>query len=156
MGIRPIIYCGSGDDGSRQIAHPSDEAATNGVRLIAKSVRYKGGTQVPSFRSIVVLPHEAKEFIWVASLSVDMGEMTPICAGALYRGVGDDEDHGEEVRVKSVWIDEDGTTQVQVFHEDEYVANPANKSVTGEEFMDKIGDTLIRTNSDHEAWEWRN
>lgn len=81
---------------------------------------------------------------------------TPICAGALYRGVGCDDRHGEKIRVKSVWIDEDGRTQVKVVHEDEYLANPETDTIDAESFIDSIDDTIIRINSDHEAWCWRN
>ena len=85
-----------------------------------------------------------------------MGEMTPICAGAQYRDVSTGETHGDLIRVKSVWVDEDGETQVQVFTEDEYVPEPAHKSVHVEDLIGRIDDTLIRVNTDHEAWEWRN
>jgi len=85
-----------------------------------------------------------------------MGEMTPIVAGAQYRDVSHGETHGDLIRVKSVWVDEDAETQVQVFTEDEYVPQPAHRSVDLQSLIDRIDDTLIRVNSDHEAWEWRN
>jgi hypothetical protein len=76
----------------------------------------------------------------------------PIVEGAKYRDID-----GEPVRVKSVWVDEDLTTQVQIFHEQEYVENPASKTVDLESFVERISPTgLERVNSDHDAWEYRN
>jgi len=82
--------------------------------------------------------------------------MTPIVRGAKYRDVSGSSSHGDIIRVKSVWIDEDGNTQVQVFTEDEYVSNPKTTTVDYESFIDSIDASLIRVNTDHEAWEWRN
>jgi hypothetical protein len=76
---------------------------------------------------------------------------TPIVAGAQYEDID-----GETVRVRSVWVDEDLTTQVQIFHEDEYAARQSHRSVPLDDFVSRIGPTdLERVNSDHDAWEWR-
>jgi hypothetical protein len=85
-------------------------------------------------------------------------DMTPIVRGAKYRDVSHGETHGDIVRVKSVWIDEDETTQVSLFTEDETLASGKRDKTTVDyqSFIDRIDDTLIRVNTDHEAWEWRN
>lgn len=71
---------------------------------------------------------------------------TPIVAGALYENID-----GARVRVKSVWVDEDLNTNIQLSYERE------SKSVALEDFAERIGPTdLERCNSDHDAWEWRN
>jgi hypothetical protein len=76
----------------------------------------------------------------------------PIVAGAKFEDID-----GEPVRVKSVWVDEDLTVQVQIFHEQEYVERPKSKTVDLDSFVSRIGPTgLERVNSDHEAWAWRN
>ncbi len=75
----------------------------------------------------------------------------PITAGAKYSDVD-----GEHVRVKSVWVDEDLTVQVQIFHERDPVECPKSKTVDLDSFVSRIGPTgLERVNSDHAAWEWR-
>lgn len=84
-----------------------------------------------------------------------MGEMTPVCGGAKYRDVSCGDSHGDVIRVKSVWIDEDGRTLVQVFTEKEHVSHPRSRSIDADDFMERIDDEIIRVNSDHEAWEWR-
>jgi hypothetical protein len=85
-------------------------------------------------------------------------DMTPIVRGAKYRDVSHGETHGDIVRVKSVWVDEDAETQVQVYTEDGTLARGQknNTTVDLQSFIDRIDDTLIRVNTDHEAWEWRN
>ena len=88
-----------------------------------------------------------------------MGEMAPIVAGAQYRDVSHGETHGDLIRVKSVWVDEDAETQVQVFTEDGRLSGDGrrnNTTVDLQSFINRIDDTLIRVNTDHEAWEWRN
>jgi hypothetical protein len=85
-----------------------------------------------------------------------MGELTPIVAGALYRDVSTDETHGDRIRVKSVWVDEDTSVNVQVFTEHEHIENPRSRTIDMETFIDRIDDEIIRINSDHEAWKWRN
>lgn len=71
---------------------------------------------------------------------------TPIAAGAQYKTVDD-----ETVLVKSVWVDEDLNTNVQISHDGD------SRSVALEDFAERIGPTdLERCNSDHDAWEWRN
>lgn len=82
--------------------------------------------------------------------------MKPIVAGAQYRNVSTGEKHGESLRVKSVWIDEDGTVQIRVFNENAISRRESSRTIDKDTFIDRIDDTLIRTNSDHEAWEWRN
>jgi len=84
-----------------------------------------------------------------------MGEIVPICRGALYRDVGGTDTHGELIRVKSVWIDEDGNTQIQVFTEKPN-SHTRSRTVDQESFIHSINDAIIRVNTDHEAWEWRN
>lgn len=75
----------------------------------------------------------------------------PIVEGALYEDVD-----GQEVRVKSVWVDEDLTTQVTVIYKDVYVVNPTTETIDLESFVEIINSqNLQRINTDHEAWEYR-
>jgi hypothetical protein len=75
----------------------------------------------------------------------------PITAGAKYEDID-----GETIRVRSVWVDEALTVYVQIYDEDEYKTNPTHRSVPLEDFVSRIGPTdLERSNTDHEAWEWR-
>jgi hypothetical protein len=85
-----------------------------------------------------------------------MDEMTPIVRGAKYRDVSQTDTHGDTLRVKSVWVDEDAQTHVTFITEDEYRANPDKETVDLESFIEQINTSIIRVNSDHEAWEWRN
>jgi hypothetical protein len=80
--------------------------------------------------------------------------MTPITRGAKYRDVSGKDTHGDVLRVSSVWIDEDGTTQINVFVENQAGRN-IDDTVTYEDFTDSIDSKIIRTNTDHEAWKWR-
>ena len=76
---------------------------------------------------------------------------TPIVAGALYEDVD-----GQEVRIKSVWVDEDLTTQVRITWKEENIVSPKSETFDLESFVDMINPNhLQRINSDHEAWEWR-
>lgn len=81
--------------------------------------------------------------------------MKPICRGALYRDVSTDSTHGNLIRVRSVWVDEDGNTQVSVYERDETLGESDRQTVDLESFIDSINESIIRINSDHEAWEWR-
>ena len=83
--------------------------------------------------------------------------MTPIVAGAQYRDVSTGDSHGDLLRVKSVWVDEDAQVQVQIFEKDQNLAleNRPHTTVDLESFIDRIDSKIIRVNSDHEAWEWR-
>ena len=83
--------------------------------------------------------------------------MTPIVAGAQYRDVSADDSHGDLLRVKSVWVDEDAKTQVQVFENDQNLKfeNRPHTTVDLESFINRIDSEIIRVNSDHDAWEWR-
>jgi len=85
-----------------------------------------------------------------------MGEIKPITHGALYRDVSQTNSHGDLVRIKSVWVDENCNTQVQLFTENTNVANPTSETVDLESFVDTVDSEIIRVNSDHEAWEYRN
>jgi hypothetical protein len=85
-----------------------------------------------------------------------MGELTPIVAGALYRDVSSADGHGDTIRVKSVWVDEDTSVNVQVFTERGHIENLRSRTIDIETFIDKIDDEIIRINTDHEAWKWRN
>jgi len=71
-----------------------------------------------------------------------------IVAGAQYEGID-----GEQIRVKSLWVDEDLTTNIQISHLGE------SRSVSLEEFASLIGPTvasgLARINDDHDARKWR-
>jgi len=79
------------------------------------------------------------------------GIEAPIVAGAQYEDVD-----GETVRVKSVWVDEDLTTNVQIFDERDPATRNDHRTVSLEDLVSRIGPTdLERCNSDHEAWEWR-
>lgn len=82
--------------------------------------------------------------------------MTPIVRGALYRDVSTNETHGAELRVKSVWIDEDESVQIRVAWEEGILGEPSDETIDKESFIEQIDDSIIRTNTDHEAWEWRN
>ena len=83
--------------------------------------------------------------------------MTPVIAGAQYRDVTTGDSHGEKIRVKSVWIDEDGSIQISIFSENAISRRESRRTVDKESFLDRLKDgEIIRTNSDHEAWEWRN
>lgn len=99
-----------------------------------------------------------RTFIVSPDYGVDMGEMTPIVRGAQYRDVSGGETHGDLLRVKSVWVDEDGETQVQVFTEDGDLASGRrnNTTVHISDFTDRINADIVRVNTDHEAWKWRN
>ena len=83
--------------------------------------------------------------------------MTPIVAGAQYRDVSTGDSHGDLLRVKSVWVDEDAQVQVQVFEKDQNLTfeNRPHTTVDLESFIDRIDSEIIRVNSDHDAWEWR-
>jgi uncharacterized protein YpmB len=84
-------------------------------------------------------------------------EMTPVTAGAQYRDVTTGDNHGEKIRVKSVWIDEDGSILISVFSENAISRRETRRTIDKETFLDRLdADEIIRTNSDHEAWEWRN
>lgn len=81
--------------------------------------------------------------------------ITPIVAGAQYRDVSTSETHGDVIRVKSVWVDEDMSVQVQILEEDEYINNPTSRTISLDDLVARIDDEIIRVNSDHDAWEWR-
>lgn len=90
----------------------------------------------------------------MAPYNTNMSEVElPIVEGAKYRDID-----GEPVRVKSVWVDEDLTTQVQIFLlGTSPVENPASKTVDLDSFVHRLSQGNIeRVNSDHEAWEYRN
>lgn len=80
--------------------------------------------------------------------------ITPIAAGALYRDVTDD----SLLRVKSVWIDEDTGTNIQIMDEVEAQSpgRTSSETVTKDDVLDRLdAGELERANTDHEAWEWR-
>ena len=85
-----------------------------------------------------------------------MEEIKPITRGALYRDVSQTNSHGDLVRIKSVWVDENCNTHVQVFPENTDVANPTNETIDLTSFVEAVDSEIIRVNSDHEAWEYRN
>jgi hypothetical protein len=85
-----------------------------------------------------------------------MGKIKPITHGALYRDVSQTNSHGEVVRIKSVWVDENCNTQVQLFRENTNVANPTSETVDLPSFLEAVDNEIIRVNSDHEAWAYRN
>lgn len=80
---------------------------------------------------------------------------TPITAGAQYQDTD-----GQLLRVKSVWVDEDKTTWVQVFSDcDSDSGSPKmrhHESLMLNIVITRIQEGLLkRTNTDHQAWEWR-
>jgi len=85
-----------------------------------------------------------------------MGEIKPITQGALYRDVSQTNSHGDLVRIKSVWVDENCNTQIQVFTENNNDTSDKSETVDLESFVDSVDSNIIRVNSDHEAWEYRN
>jgi hypothetical protein len=74
----------------------------------------------------------------------------PIIRGALY-----EDDHGEPIRVRSVWLDENLTTQVTVELEETDVVGQERETIPRRQFVEEINHSLFRVNSDHDAWEWR-
>ena len=82
-----------------------------------------------------------------------MGDLTPIVAGALYES-----EDLEKVRVKSVWIDEDKTVQIQAFTENGISTEERKpRTISMDNLIERIesGD-LDRINTDYDAWEYRN
>jgi hypothetical protein len=80
---------------------------------------------------------------------------TPITAGAQYQTTD-----GNHRRIKSLWVDEDKTTWVQVYDEDAGdTAGPKvqhHESIMLSIIIQRItSGEWKRTNSDHQAWEWR-
>ena len=73
----------------------------------------------------------------------------PIIRGALY-----EDDHGEPIRVRNVWVDENMATQVSVEPEDTIVGEE-RETMLLQSFVEEINNSLFRANSDHDAWEWR-
>jgi len=74
----------------------------------------------------------------------------PITIGSLYS-----DDHDELIRVVGVWIDEDGETQIRLSGDNEPDDRP-DWTVDKETLLNRVGDSLIRINGDHDAWEYRN
>jgi hypothetical protein len=73
----------------------------------------------------------------------------PIIRGALY-----EDDHGEPIRVRNVWVDENMATQVSVELEDT-IGEEERETMLLQSFVEEINNSLFRANSDHDAWEWR-
>lgn len=83
-----------------------------------------------------------------------MGEVKfPIVGGAKY-----EDGHGEAVRIRSVWVQQDLTTNVQLY--DDIATAPVgwdrHYTLSLEDVVSQIeSGELTRVNSDHDAWEWR-
>jgi hypothetical protein len=77
----------------------------------------------------------------------------PIDAGALYR----ETESNNYTRVRRLWADEDLTIHVEIAVEayaDDLVLE--TDTITLEDLSDRIQEgKLIRHNTDHEAWRWR-
>jgi len=73
----------------------------------------------------------------------------PIIRGALY-----EDNHGDLIRVRNVWVDENLATQVSVEPEDTIVGEE-RETMLLQQFVEEINHSLFRANSDHDAWEWR-
>ena len=74
----------------------------------------------------------------------------PIIRGALY-----EDDHGDPIRVRNVWVDENLATQVSIELEDTDVVGEERETIPLQQFVEEINNSLFRANSDHDAWEWR-
>ena len=81
---------------------------------------------------------------------------TPIDVGALYRKT-DVNESGQFtfVRVVRIWVDEDLQTVLKCeFGNFGVVSDTSNISL--DEFTDRIkSEEIVRHNTDHDAWEWR-
>ena len=74
----------------------------------------------------------------------------PVIRGALY-----EDNYGDLIRVRNVWVDENLTTQVSVEVDDTDVVGQERETIPRRQFVEEINHSLFRVNSDHDAWEWR-
>lgn len=75
----------------------------------------------------------------------------PIAIGAMYRDVSTTDSHGSVWTIVDIWVDEDLETHVKLEG-----GNGKAAFITARDLANKINTDIIRTNTDREAWEWRN